>query len=47
MMNVTPDTEEMSEEERKQAVERAGIPDPAERDDDDQSDGDDGLVVVE
>ncbi len=43
-MKVDPDTTEMSETERKRAVERAGIPDPADREDDES---DDGLVVVE
>lgn len=43
-MKVTPDTEEMTEEERKQAVDRAGITDPADRED---GDDDGGLVEVE
>lgn len=46
-MNVDPDTEEMSETERQRAVERAGIPDPADQGDGDGEESDDGLVVVE
>ena len=43
-MKVNPDTEEMSETERQQAVERAGIPDPANGD---GGDDDGGLVEVQ